>query len=142
MLLKSNHLINVSTNNTPNTDITSYITNTVYLTTTIYNSLYISIPLSTPLYLPISLYTDCYQVDDDDHCETPENAYSDINKTLEYMLLHTHSTADTEAQAQSEVQSIVTYKANCTIYDPFYCQGSVVKRLGEQGYANIYNKVR
>lgn len=90
-------------------------------------------------FLFLVLYIDCYSVDDDDHCETPENAYADINKTLEYMLCHTQKD---QFANQTETRIIETCKDKCMIYDPFFCQGSVVKRLGAQGYSNVYNKVR
>jgi len=69
------------------------------------------------------LLIDEYEVDDDDHCETPEAAYENIQKVLELIANKLNKTP-----------------ADLIIYDPFYCQGSMVKRMQHCGFHNVYNK--
>jgi hypothetical protein len=64
-----------------------------------------------------------YPTNPDDHCETPLKSYEDI-----LPLLH--------AAARSFSSSSSTLK----IYDPYYCDGSVIKHLSTLGYSNVYNK--
>ncbi len=47
-----------------------------------------------------------YSVEDDDHCETPANAYADIAPLLEQLCIQLHKS-----------------KAELRIYDPFFCNG-------------------
>ena len=64
-----------------------------------------------------------YEVDEDDHCESPEEAYQDID----HMLCHI---------------SILMQKSRATlrIYDPYHCKGSMIERLKKLGYEDVYNK--
>ena len=64
-----------------------------------------------------------YDVDQDDHCETPQDAYEDVDPILSEL-------------ARSRGKS----KSALAIYDPFFCQGSVVKRLEVLGFENVYNR--
>uniref|UniRef100_A0A6U6BWP0 Uncharacterized protein n=1 Tax=Guillardia theta TaxID=55529 RepID=A0A6U6BWP0_GUITH len=64
-----------------------------------------------------------YEIDDADHAETPAEAYADISHVLEY------------------VAGILKKDNNTVkIYDPYYCNGSVKKRLMRQGFPNVYNE--
>ena len=64
-----------------------------------------------------------YEVDDDDHCESPEEAYRDIDHILRQI-------------------SILLRKTSATlrIYDPYHCKGSMIERLKKLGYEDVYNK--
>jgi hypothetical protein len=58
-----------------------------------------------------------------DHAETPIEAYEDIAPVLDF----------------------VSHTLNCTrstikIWDPFFCQGSMVERLGSLGFTSVINK--
>ena len=61
-----------------------------------------------------------YEVDADDHCESPSNSYEDILPILNHL-----AAGD---------------KANFKIYDPYYCNGLVKKNLEQLGFRNVYNK--
>jgi hypothetical protein len=58
-----------------------------------------------------------YRVDDDDHCETPKRAYEDI-----CFILHVVATACRKSHS------------DLFIYDPFYCEGSMIQRLAGAVY--------
>ena len=60
-----------------------------------------------------------YKTDEDDHCETPLQAYADI---------------------QSILDALGKSKSSLKIYDPYFCNGSVVNHLKSLGYTNVYNK--
>lgn len=64
-----------------------------------------------------------YQVEPDDHCESPQEAYDHIDRILSLYAIEICKTKET-----------------LHIYDPFYCEGSVVERLGSLGFENVYNK--
>lgn len=64
-----------------------------------------------------------YDVNSDDHCESPVEAYEDICFILERLALEKNKTKET-----------------LLIYDPFYCEGNVIKRLGSLGFRNVYNR--
>ena len=68
---------------------------------------------------------DQFEVDDDDHCETPENAYEDVKKCVTVFSKRINKSLET-----------------ISIYDPFYCQGSMITRLSKIGIPseNIYNR--
>eukprot|EP01038_Epipyxis_sp_PR26KG_P005923 gene5923-8170_t len=65
-----------------------------------------------------------YQVDDDDHCETPIEAYQDIIPILDNLINHLGYNSREELK----------------IYDPFYCEGQVITRLSSLGFTNVYNR--
>ena len=53
----------------------------------------------------------------DDHCESPLHAYEHVVTILKAL-----------------------YRRNdSTIYDPYYCDGGVVRNLNNLGFANVYN---
>ena len=64
-----------------------------------------------------------YEVLDDDHCETPLEAYQDIQSVLLTFV-------------EMLGISMNTFK----IYDPYFCEGNTVKRLNSLGFNNVYNK--
>ena len=59
-------------------------------------------------------------MDDDDHCESPLEAYQDILPLLEYFCRNKPG-------------------ASVAIYDPYYCDGSVKRHLNDLGFSNVYN---
>jgi len=64
-----------------------------------------------------------FQVDEDDHCESPFIAYQDLDPIL------------------SKLDEIYKKpKGHLQIYDPYYCNGSVMEHLNQLGYSNVYNK--
>lgn len=64
-----------------------------------------------------------YPTDPDDHCETPLDAYQDIAPFLDKLC-----------------QLLGKQKSELSIYDPYYCNGSVVRHLQSLGYTQVYNK--
>jgi len=62
-----------------------------------------------------------YVTDDADHCETPLDAYEHIAVLLDRVM---------SGKARSSLR----------IYDPYYCEGGVVQRLGSLGFTNVYNR--
>lgn len=64
-----------------------------------------------------------YDVQSDDHCETPIEAYEDICCFLNYI-----------------AEKLQKPHQNLLIYDPFYCEGSMVERMATLGYSNVYNR--
>jgi hypothetical protein len=63
-----------------------------------------------------------YEVTNDDHCETPAAAYSDIMNILNQLAKSLGKSAD-----------------SLLIYDPYFCEGSVIDRLSSIGFTNVYN---
>jgi len=66
-----------------------------------------------------------YPTDTDDHCESPANAYEDIIPLLERI---------------AEIKGVS--KEKLVLYDPYYCNGSVIDNLTTLGFPNVYNKKR
>jgi hypothetical protein len=59
----------------------------------------------------------------DDHCESPVEAYADIAPFLKHLQEHNPDG-----------------HANLRIYDPYYCDGSVIRHLASLGFPNVYNR--
>ena len=66
-----------------------------------------------------------FQVDDTDHCETPLNAYKDLVDILDKIC-----------------DSLGKNRSSLIIYDPYYCDGSVKRKLFSLGYTNVINENR
>ena len=64
-----------------------------------------------------------FEADPSDHCETPFAAYRDIEPFLYYISRH-----------------LKKDKASLVIYDPYYCEGSVVGHLGALGFTSVINR--
>ena len=71
---------------------------------------------------PASAATHPFDVDEADHCETPFQAYRDIEPFLFQIALR-----------------LKKPKEKLRIYDPYYCEGSVAKHLAKLGFTNVYN---
>ena len=65
-----------------------------------------------------------YPTNSDDHCETPLQSYEDIFPILNAL--------------QKSIGD--RGKDSLQIYDPYFCDGSVIKHLSSLGYNNVYNK--
>ena len=57
-----------------------------------------------------------FETDPDDHCESPLEAYNDIAPLLQLC------------------------GSNVSIYDPYYCDGTVAKNLETLGFPDVYNR--
>lgn len=57
-----------------------------------------------------------------DHCETPAAAYADIAPVLSWLAARVGKT-----------------DGELAIYDPYFCDGGVKRRLGALGFGNVYN---
>ena len=64
-----------------------------------------------------------FDADPNDHCETPFQAYRDIEPFL-YIV----------------ARSLKKDKKSLRIYDPYYCEGSVIGHLNALGFACVYNR--
>lgn len=64
-----------------------------------------------------------YEVQPDDHCETPIEAYEDLGCFLKFIAQKLNKTTE-----------------ELFIYDPFFCEGSMVERMASLGYTNVYNR--
>jgi hypothetical protein len=64
-----------------------------------------------------------YDTVSDDHCETPIEAFNDIKQLL--LLLS---------------KAVGKDNSSLAIYDPYFCEGSVIGRLQSLGFENVYNK--
>mmetsp|Transcript_8288 Transcript_8288/g.12328 ORF Transcript_8288/g.12328 Transcript_8288/m.12328 type:complete len:378 (-) Transcript_8288:2-1135(-) len=69
-----------------------------------------------------------YPTSSDDHCETPLEAYSDIKIILKKIA----KKLCTENKKKSK---------HLAIYDPYFCNGSMVEKLNSLGFRNVYNKM-
>jgi hypothetical protein len=58
-----------------------------------------------------------------DHCETPFEAYRDVEPLLFQL-----------------AQRCGRSKAQLRIYDPYYCEGSMVRHLARLGFTDVYNR--
>jgi len=65
-----------------------------------------------------------FEIDPQDHCETPEVAHQHISLFLTYL-------------AQNVLGKD---KSELKIYDPFYCEGRVINNLSALGFTNVYNR--
>jgi len=59
----------------------------------------------------------------DDHCETPGKAYDDVIPILNWY-------ADRLGKS----------KASLSIYDPYFCNGAVIRNFASRGFLNVYNR--
>jgi len=66
-----------------------------------------------------------FQVDDTDHCETPLQAYRDILDILDRI-----------------ASNLNKKRSTLRIYDPYYCDGGVKKKLESFGFTSMINRNR
>jgi hypothetical protein len=66
-----------------------------------------------------------FEVDDTDHCETPMQAYQDVLDVLDQL-----------------AKSINRKRSTLRIYDPYYCDGGVKKKLASFGFTSVINRNR
>lgn len=71
-----------------------------------------------------------FQVDDSDHCETPFQAYKDLEAVLDRLLW-----IDIKAKKKRP-------RSELKIYDPYYCDGGVKTKLGSLGFTKVINRNR
>jgi len=64
-----------------------------------------------------------FMTESDDHCETDPKAYGDIVCALKRLA----------AKLKKPFKDLA-------IYDPYFCNGAVVKNLASHGFRNVYNK--
>jgi hypothetical protein len=62
-------------------------------------------------------------VDEADHCETPFRAYRDVEPFLFAL-----------------AKALKKTKATLRVYDPYYCEGSMVAHLNALGFESVYNR--
>ena len=67
-----------------------------------------------------------FEVDPDDHCESPLEAYEDIAPLLQSYGRRIHSGKESSKQL--------------SIYDPYFCNGRVARQLESLGFPEIYNR--
>jgi len=64
-----------------------------------------------------------FEVDDADHCETGVESYADVVPVLDLVCARVGRT-----------------RATLRIYDPYYCDGAVVRNLGRYGFTAVRNE--
>jgi len=64
-----------------------------------------------------------FVVNSDDHCETSPEAYEDIVPILK-------SICEAKGLSRNEV----------ALYDPYYCNGAVIRHFAKLGFKNVYNR--
>ena len=64
-----------------------------------------------------------FLVNPDDHCETPPDAYRDVDPLLSDLC-----------------RQLGKSKSELRIYDPYYCDGSVRRHLADIGYRDVHNE--
>ena len=79
-----------------------------------------------------------YEVNPDDHCESPMTAYADIRPVLDLFVRQQRGTAFQSNHANSKGGAGAG--ADVCIYDPYYCNGRVADHLEGLGYPNVYHK--
>lgn len=93
-----------------------------------------------------------FDTEEDDHCETPIEAYQDILPLLQ-SLACTDSTGKRGTFSSSSTKTTTTITTTTTngtnndnndndilIYDPYYCNGTVKRHLSSLGFTNVYNE--
>jgi len=68
-------------------------------------------------------FTHPFPVDPFDQCETPFQAYCDIEPLLSLLA----------SRLKIEKQDLL-------IFDPYFCHGSVIRHLGSLGFTSVYNR--
>ncbi|RYY77915.1 hypothetical protein EON63_18085 [archaeon] len=92
-----------------------------------------------------------YPVVPDDHCETPLEAYRDILPLLDLHARHIHQAKGDIHQAnippRSQLPPSTSHSPSHTpsythlqVYDPYYCEGTIVKNMQQLGFESVYNK--
>ena len=71
-----------------------------------------------------------FPVDPDDHCESPMESYKDIIPLLNLL----------DAQIYTNSKTNTTGNMVIRIYDPYYCDGAVIRNFLSLGFTNIYNR--
>jgi hypothetical protein len=75
-----------------------------------------------------------FETDPDDHCESPLEAYEDIVPLLKVIVSSGGAAVrggGSRPKSPSEVK----------IYDPYYCNGGMVRHLNQLGYPHVYNQM-
>ena len=63
-----------------------------------------------------------FAADEDDHCETAPQAYADVASSLQLV-----------------ARALGVEPAALRIFDPYYCNGAVVRHLGKLGFPHVHN---
>jgi hypothetical protein len=71
-----------------------------------------------------------FPVDPDDHCESPIEAYRDVAPFLFVLDAHTYSNPTKSTSTDATLR----------IYDPYYCDGAVIRNFLALGFPNVYNR--
>jgi hypothetical protein len=74
-----------------------------------------------------------FEVDPDDHCESPLEAYQDVAFLLRSPACRTGKSTSTSSSSSPSSWTP-------TIYDPYYCNGAVVRNLNQLGFHNVHNR--
>ena len=77
-----------------------------------------------------------FPTDPDDHCESPPEAYQDIAP----LLSHLPRLIAKDDRKTWRIGKKTPSSSNLAIYDPYYCDGSVVTHLSRLGFCNVRNR--
>jgi len=70
---------------------------------------------------PVRKFNYPFEIDSQDHCETPQEAHEHISLFLTYL-------------AQEILRKD---KSQLSIYDPFYCEGRIISNFSNLGFTNV-----
>mmetsp|Transcript_25844 Transcript_25844/g.76383 ORF Transcript_25844/g.76383 Transcript_25844/m.76383 type:complete len:576 (-) Transcript_25844:691-2418(-) len=84
-----------------------------------------------------------YPTESDDHCESPLESYEDaapLLTALRDILKREKVGLHKLSKKKRRTDKLGDDDEGLAIYDPYYCDGSVVSRLGSLGFDRVYNR--
>ncbi len=83
-----------------------------------------------------------FEADPRDHAETPFQAYRDIAPLLRALAQRLYGSVVSDASDDDTDGTTLVAAASrqLRIYDPYYCEGSMVAYLARLGFTNVYNR--
>ena len=83
-----------------------------------------------------------FPVDDSDHCETPLQAYNDLEVVLDCLLWTDDDGNKNSSTSTGTSSSRKRPRSELRIYDPYYCDGGVKTKLASMGFTSVINRNR
>jgi hypothetical protein len=83
-----------------------------------------------------------FEADPRDHAETPFQAYRDIAPLLRALAQRLYGSVVSGANHDDDTggTTLAAASRQLRIYDPYYCEGSMVAYLARLGFTNVYNR--
>ncbi|ELR18880.1 uncharacterized protein ACA1_037140 [Acanthamoeba castellanii str. Neff] len=80
-----------------------------------------------------------FEADPRDHAETPFQAYRDIAPLLRALAQRLYGSVVGDANDDAD-GGVAAASRQLRIYDPYFCEGSMVAYLARLGFTNVYNR--